>query len=277
MYVANQCVLCVHTYLCAYVLYLMYMFLFTYIASDSDDEIEMKINFDTYKDVSDAFDELFRICQKAVKVSNEEFKCIRTSCVARAKEPLKGLIMGATDKHCLFEILAYNNKYCNWLNVRFLKVIANACNNKHLQNLIENYTDVIYSKTLREVWNCIHHSSEERDRYYSELKATYADKDPDTMTVKELMENQPRLAKEIAMLIAIVEWDSVVVTWLIPTEEVYQAYLSFLTVPRQLRMDELLQFGTWMAYPPQCALQKFEKEINCGWLIFIYIHAYVCS
>ena len=127
-------------------------------------------------------------------------------CVARASEPLHGLIKCATDTHCLFEILAENNKYCNWMNVSFLEVIAVACGNKLLQSLIKNYKDVIYSKPLREVWSCIPHYSV-RDKYYSKLKVTFGDKDPDNVTVEELMKSKPQLAKEIAILIAVVQQD----------------------------------------------------------------------
>ena len=238
--------------------------IFHYLAIGNDTEVKtFEINFSAYDDVSDAFAKLFAVCQKALNVSGEEFKTIRNSCVARASEPLGGLIKSASDTHCLFEILAYNNKYCNWMNVSFLKVMAIACDNKHLQSLIENYTDVIYSKPLCEVWDCIPHYSV-RDKYYSELKATFGDKDPDNMTVKELMKNRPQLAKEIAMLIAVVQGGSLLVTWLIQTDELYQAYLSFLTVPQQSRMDELVQFGNWMAYLPENVLQKYKQEINCG-------------
>ena len=233
-----------------------------YIANASDGKT-LEINFSAHDDVSNAFAELFTVCQKVIKVSSEEFRTIRNSCVARASEPLRGLIKRAPDTPCLFEILADNNQYCNWMNVSFLKVIAIACGNKNLQSLIEKYTDVIYSKTLREVWDCIPHYSV-RDKYYSELKATFGDKDPDSMTVKELMKGKPQLAKEIAMLIAVVQCHSLLVTWLIPTDEVYQAYLSFLTIPQQSRMDELVQFGNWMAYLPKSILQKCKEEINCG-------------
>ena len=245
-----------------FIFHIIFIYLFTYI-DDGSDDTEMKVNFSAYNDVSNAFDKLFSICQKAIKISSEEFKTIRNSCVARASEPLRGLIKRAGDTHCLFETLADNNKYCNWMNVSFLKVIAIACGNENLQSLIENYTDVIYSKPLREVWSCIPHYSV-RDKYYSELKATFGDKDPDNMTVEELKKSQPQLAKKIAMLIAVVEEGSLLVTWFIPTDELYQAYLSFLTVPQQSRMDELVQFGNWMAYLPKNALQKYEKEINCG-------------
>ena len=172
---------------------------------------------------------------------------------------MRGLIKRATDTHCLFEILADNNKYCNWMNVSFLEVIAIACGNKNLQSLIENYTDVIYSKPLREVWDRIPYYSV-RDKYYSELKATFGDKDPDNMTVKELMRSKPELAKKITMPIAVIQCDSLLVTWLIPTDELYQAYLSFLTIPQQSRMDNLVQFGNRIAYLPKNILQKYEEE-----------------
>ena len=233
-----------------------------FIADDTEVKT-IEINFSAYVDVSDAFAELFAVCQKALKVSSEEFRTIRNSCVARASEPLRGLIKSASDTHCLFEIFADNHRYCNWMNVSFLKVMAIACGNKRLQSLIENYTDVIYSKPLCEVWSCIPHYSV-RHKYYSELKATFGDKDPDNMTVEELKKSRPQLAKEIAMLIAEVEEGSLLVTWLIPTDELYQAYLSFLTVPQQSRMDELVQFGNWMAYLPKNILQKYKQEINCG-------------
>ena len=149
------------------------------------------------------------------------------------------------------------------MNISFLKVMAIACGNNNLQSLIKNYTDVIYSKPLREVWSCIPHYSV-RDKYYSKLKAKFGDKDPDNMTVEELMKSKPKLAKEIAMHIAVVQCDSLLVTWFIPTDELYQAYLSFLTIPQQSRMDELVQFGNWMAYLPKNILQKYREEINCG-------------
>ena len=238
------------------------MLLLSCVDIDSDDT-EVEIDFSVHKDVSHAFDELFAICLKATNASSKEFKTIRTLCVSQTSEPLRSLIKSATNTQDLFDILAADNKYCNWMNVSFLKTIAIAIGNKQLQSLIEDYKAMIYSKTLREVWSYIPHYSV-KDKYYSELKATFGDKDPDNVTVEELMQSKPQVAKEIALLIAVVQEYSLVVTWHIPTNELYQAYLSFLTVPQQLRKDELIQFGTWTAYLPQNVLQKYNKEIKCG-------------
>ena len=123
------------TYFIMLIINFVCVYVYVHIDNGSDDK-ELKISFSAYDDVSNAFDKLFTICQKATKVSSEEFRTIRNSCVARASEPLRSLIKRATDIHCLYEILADNNKYCNWMNVSFLKVIAIACGNENLQSLI---------------------------------------------------------------------------------------------------------------------------------------------
>ena len=101
-----------------------------------------------------------------------------------------------------------------------------------------------------------------RDEYYTELKATFDDKDPDNVTVEELFKITPDLAKEIEMLIAVVQKKNLVVSWLIPTNEVYKAYLSFLAVPQQSRTDRLFEFRKWMAYLPQYVLVEEQKNFG---------------
>ena len=221
-----------------------------------------KINFEEFKNVSSAFTRLFSIFQKAISSLNDnDFQIIKTVCVAQANEPLRNLLQSASDSHHFFQVLAVNNMYCNWIRVNFLEIIAHAYANDHLVNLIANYKKVIFSKRLHEVWNSLPYYSV-RDKYYTELKATFDDKDPDSVTVEELFKITPDLAKEIEMLIAVVQKKSLVVSWLVPTNEVYEAYLSFLTVPQQSRMDRLLEFGNWMAYLPQFVLLEEQKSFG---------------
>ena len=131
-------------------------------------------------------------------------------------------------------------------------------------NIIEDYKRIVFSKSLREVWSSLPHASvkNEIDTYYSELRQKLGDRDPDNMTVEELLQSQPELTKKIAKLIAVVQEDSLLISWLIPTDEVYQAYLSFLTVPQQLRKDVFIQFRNWTAHLPQCVLQKKRKQFG---------------
>jgi len=181
--------------------------------------------------------------------------------VAQANEPLCALLQSASNSHCFFQVLANNNMYCNWIRINFLDIIAHACVNHFLVNLIKNYKKAIFSKPLSKVWSCLPHYSV-RDKFYTELKATFDDKDPDNVTVEELIKSTPVLAKEIEMFIAIVQERSLVVSWLIPTNRVYETYLSFLTVPEQSRTDQLVEFGSWLAYLPQSVLVEEQKNFG---------------
>ena len=239
--------------------------MFTFCLAN-DDSGDTEIKFGAYEDVPDAFVKLFTICQENVNVPSKKFKAFRNSIITRAGKPLRKLMEHASDTGCVFKILAENSTYCNWMNVGFLNVMAIACDNEYLQSTIRNYTNVIYSKSLREVWGYIPHHSVTRKKYYRKVMTSFRNKNPDDVTVKELLESKPKLAKKIAMHIAEIKEGSMLVTWLIPADEVYQAYLSFLTVPPQSRTGDLVQFDTWMAYLPQNVLQEYEKEINCGWL-----------
>ena len=225
-------------------------------------EDSYKINFKEIENVSSAFSTLFSVFQKVISsLSDDEFQIIKNACIAQADESLCSLLDSASNSHCLFRILAENKLYCNWIRINFLEIIAYAHVNQHLVNLIKNYKKAIFSKTLHEVWSFLPYYSV-RDKYYTELKATFDDKDPDNVTVEELFKITPDLAKEIEMLIAVVQKKSLVVSWLIPTNEVYKAYLSFLAVPQQSRTDRLFEFGKWMAYLPQYVLVEEQKNFG---------------
>ena len=127
-----------------------------------------------------------------------------------------------------------------------------------LVNLVKNYKKTIFSKPLHEIWNSFPYF-EVRHKYYTKLKATFDKKDPDKVTVEELLKMTPNLAKKIEMLIVKAQTGSLVVSWLIPTNMVYEAYLSFLTTPQKSRMDRLIEFRNWMAYLPQSVLVEERK------------------
>ena len=208
-----------------------------------------------------AFSTLFSTLQKEVKLkTDKDFKVIRTACVTRANQKLSKQIKKTEDIDSLFEFFAENKSHCNWLNVRFLEVIANAFGNSKLINLIQDYEKAIYSKTLREVWSCIPYH-EVRTEYYSKLQAKFDGKDPDDVTVEEFKRTcEPYLIRDIAMLIAIIEENSIRITWLIPTDAVYKSYLFALMMPQELRLDSYLQIGDWVVHHPLHVLQNLQKD-----------------
>ena len=171
-----------------------------FFSANDPDDTEINIDFSVYKDVLTAFNKLLNACYETARKASDsdgKFQVIRNACIARANVTLHSQLKKATNICSLFEILADNNRYCNWMNVMFLKVIAIACDSEHLRSLVQNYTDVIYSRTLREVWDCIDVSV--RDKYYSEIKSKIVSKDPNEMTVAELMNMKPYLAKDFAL------------------------------------------------------------------------------
>ena len=222
---------------------------------------EETLDFATYEDVSLAFSDLFSRFQEELNMKNgDHFKIIRNACIHRADQKVKKLIKKAGDIDGLFELFAENKPYCNWLNMRYLEVIAGASRNSKLVNLTKNYKKFIYSKTLGEVWGYIPHHKV-RSKYYSKLRTKFHGKDPDDVTVEELQKMcDPYLVGKIAERIATIERGSLKITWLIPTDIVYETYLSALMIPQQLRLDDYLQIGDWVVHHPLHVLQNLQKD-----------------
>ena len=246
---------------------LQLLYVYKYVATNLTLHISTAnaLDFTEYEDVSLAFLALFSRLQKEIK-SYEDFLVIKNACVARANQKLSREIKKTPDISSLFQVFADNKAHCNWLNIRFLEVIVTASGNSKLKEIIHKYKKVIYSKTLREVWGYIPYHTI-RTKYYSTLQAKFDGKDPDNVTVEQLIKIcEPYIVKDIAMQITIIEEGSLRITCHIPTNAVYQTYLSALIIPQELRLDSYLQIGDWIAYHPLHVLQSLLKEYcecNC--------------
>ena len=197
-------------------------------------------------------------------MDDDDFYVIKNVCVFQAKEPLRSSLRRASDSYHLFDALSEEDTYCNWIHLSFLEIIADSYVNNSLRDLIENYKQAIFTKSLREVWSSLPHSSVNNKiiNYFSEIKQKLGDRNPDNMTVQELLDSQPQLTMKIALLIGVVQDKSLLISWLIATDEVYEAYLSFLTVPKQSRKDTFIQFGNWVAHSPAYVLQEEHKKFG---------------
>ena len=226
---------------------------------------DCKVNFNLCDNVYAAFTKLITTIQKAINaLSDDDFYITKNACVLHAKEPLHSSLRDASNSRYLFEAFSENQLFCNWICLSFLEIIANSYVNDSLVNLIKDYKQAMFTKSLREVWSSLPHLSvkDKIDKYYSELKQKLDGRNPDNMTVQELLDSEPELTMKIAKLLVVVNEASLLISWLIPTDEVYQAYLSFLTVPQQSRKDSYIQFRNWIAYLPGCVLQEEQKRIG---------------
>ena len=230
------------------------------------------VNFTDFINVADAFIELLRIFTE--ELQDAKFETIRTLCLARADKRLQNEIGKTTNIHSLFALLACNPLYFNWMNVEYLQTIAVASGNKNLVQLLKSYSDTILSKTLGEIWNFIPSFNKTKTKYYSKVEARFHGTDPDDITVKDLKKFEPRFAKKIALHIMKINKGSLTITWYISAEQTYQTYLLALSIPQELREDDFLQIGTWVAYTSQSVIQEL-KRVH-GELVVCYYNAHMC-
>ena len=172
----------------------------------------------------------------------------------------KASIKKQKDVKSFFDLLSDNDLYCNWLNVSILRTIIFALDNKKLESLIDKYTAAIHSKKLGEVWDFIP-QKKIKSKYYSEVTKTFDSKNPDDMTVKELITCNEKLAYKVARLVKVVK-NCLTITSLVPTDKVYQLFLSMLTAPQESRKEDFLRIGTWVVHHPKSVLQELRIEFG---------------
>ena len=197
----------------------------------------------------------------ADELCGDKFEAIRMICLIPANKKLQNKIRKTTDVYSFFELLTCNPLHFNWMNVEYLEIIASASMNENLKGVLKNYTDVILSRTLGEIWDCIPSlQSSTKTKYYSKVRSKFQEKNPDNITVKELTEKcKPKLIKKISLYIMQVDKGSLMITWCMLAEETYQAYLSALNIPKEHREDDFLQIGVWVVHHPQFVIQELKK------------------
>ena len=219
------------------------------------------VNFTKFEnDVFRAFRKLFDVFQ--IEACSDtyvvHFPHIRRLCLCSAHENFKPLIRNVQNMESLFDLLAENKLHCNWIKIGFLEVIASR--SKILENVLKNYEAVFFSKKLQEIWAHLPHRYI-RNKYYEKLKATFDDKDPDNTTVREITEYcTSLLPTDLDDFIIELSHKCLSITWLIPSDKVYQYFLSALTVPHKSRKDDFLQIGAWVVHHPQSVLQKLKID-----------------
>ena len=209
----------------------------------------------------------------ADELDGTKFESIRAICLLRASKRLQSEISKTTNVHSLFELLACNPFYFNWMKVEYLQTIAIASGNTKLRETMKCYSDIILSKTLGQIWNSVPSFHKTKTKYYNKVRAKFHGKDPDDIKVKDLKKFEPKLAKKIALHIMQIKKGSLTIIWCIAAEETYEAYLLALSIPQESREDHFLQIGWWVAYPPQFVIQELErvygKLITCMYITTI--------
>ena len=214
------------------------------------------VEFAECKSVAEAFAAMIRIFIEELR--KDDFEAIKIICQLRASKELKNKISKITDIYKFFKLLTDNPLYFNWMNVECLSTLASG--NAKLQTVLRNYTDVILSKTLGEIWNSLPLFYKTRTKFIEKVRAEFHGENPDNVKVQGLQNRKPKLAEKIAMHIMQIDKGSLTITWCISTEEKYKAYLLGLGIPQEQRNDDFLQIGTWIVFHPQSVIRELEKS-----------------
>ena len=162
-----------------------------------NDDSSTIVNFADFENVADAFSALMKVF--ADELDGTKFESIRAICLLRASKRLQSEISKTTNVHSLFELLACNPFYFNWMKVEYLQTIAIASGNAKLRETMKCYSDIILSKTLGQIWNSVPSFHKTKTKYYNKVRAKFHGKDPDDIKVKDLKKFEPKLAKKIAL------------------------------------------------------------------------------
>ena len=225
---------------------------YIFIAGEDDD-----IDFNKYENVVLAFTSLMAVLHK--NVTESQLQIIKARCIAVTDGAFRECIKNEAETvDNFFTLLSEHTMYCNWMNIRLVEVIATASRNKKLEDLVSNYRKEIYSRTLKQVseYTPQHYT---KTKHYKEVKMKIS-KSPDNGTVGELIKYNCLFANKIASLYISITANCISITWLVPTDKVYELFLFALTIPQQSREDDFLQIGSWIVYQPQFVLQELKKK-----------------
>ena len=246
-------------------IYVLIISFYFYLAIDISNSRggETIINFAEFEnDVFRAFGKLFDIFQReACKTKyTEDFPHVKRMCLLySAHEKFKSCIEQVEDMESLFDLLAVNTLHCNWIKIRLFEAIASI--SKLLEGILKNYEAVVFSKKLKDIWE--HRPYRKiRNKYYEKLKAEFDTKDPDDTTVREITEYSFLPKTDLDDFITEMAHKCLSITWLIPSDKVYQYFLSALTLPQKSRKEDFLQIGAWVVHHPQSVLQKLKMEFG---------------
>ena len=191
------------------------------------------ISFAEFGSVSEAF--VFLTSQLMLLLATTNFSNIQRSCIEQINTPngaqlppeLVTRVKACENVTKLFEVLA-DSAYWSWVDIRLLKVMAAASGLVEAIKLISDYSKIIFSKRLIDLLPNAP-SKEVKEEYYTKI-VTKLNKNPNNMTVADLLEFQSQLEKVLLdikdgiCILEHLEGGCIEVHWYIPTNYADGAY-----------------------------------------------------
>ena len=263
------------------------------IKSEQDNIPE--VNFHT-PSVSRAFISLTSNMTKLLR--SADFYIVRRACIEQihtpigAQLPLEDVnaIKSSKNIDALFDALA-GSPYWSWIDVRLLEAMVEASNNKQADVILERYKKAVFAKKLKDVLPNAP-SKEVKEMYYSKVVSKLK-KDPDEVTVWDLLQFQKQLEKVIMdirngiCILEHLEKGCIEIHWYIPTccaDGAYQSAVKNCNFFHTIGL-QCLQIGYYpMIHDPlelRRSVAQPDTLVNCGKLnnCVCYLFNYVsfCS
>ena len=228
--------------------------------TDTKSLVISKEEFKSYNDVGKAFVALQTKMKKVLKKS--DYVDLRRACITQMHNPggaqlsqnFIEQILRTQNIDDLFDLLVCS-PYWSWIDIRILEVMVVASDNPQAVQLLNNYKDAVFSKKLIDLLPNAP-SKEVKEKYYA-IIVTKVNKDPNTMTVADLLEFQYQLEVVImdiqngVCILQHLKKGCIELYWYIPTSCVDGAYQSARIKYNQFS-DLHLQYLKIGQYPVIC-------------------------
>ena len=239
-----------------------------------------QVDFHQFSSVSRAFICLTSKMTKLLRVA--DFSIVRRACIEQINTPdgaqlTQKDVDGINESHnidVLLDILA-RSPYWSWIDVRLLETMAVSSDIKQADILLESYKKVIFTKKLKDLLPNSP-SKEIKEEYYQKV-VSKLNKDPNEVTVHDLLEFRQQLEKVIMdiknglCILEHLERGCIELYWYIPTCCIDHAYQSALQNCDQFKSIGLqhLQIGNYpVIYDPsishQFAIALPVLQVNTG-------------
>ena len=263
--------------------------------TDTKSLVISKEEFESYNDVGKAFVALQTRMSLLLKHAN--FLPVRRACIAQTRNPggaklsqdFTEQISKKQNIDDLLDLLIFS-PYWSWIDIRILEVMVVASDNPQAVQLLNNYKDVVFSKKLIDLLPNAP-SKEVKEKYY-EIVVSKVNKDPNTMTVADLLEFQYQLEVVImdiqngVCILEHLEKGCIELHWYIPTSYVHQAYKSARTRCGQFNGLHLqyLKIGHYpvihdpLAFPDLVSVPSPPVNVGklCDIILLVYVTTYCC-
>ena len=258
--------------------------------TDTKSLVISKEEFKSYNDVGKAFVALQTKMRRLLERSN--YGDLRRACITQMRNPggaklsqyFTEEIVKTQNIDDLFDLLVIS-PYWSWIDIRILEVMVVASDNLQAVQLLNNHKDVVFSKKLIDLLPNAP-SKEVKEKYYAKV-VTKVNKDPNTMTVADLLEFQYQLEVVImdiqdrVCILEHLEKGCIELHWYIPTSCVDGAYQSARVKCDQFKDLHLqyLKIGHYPAIHDPLASPNFvsapSPPVNVGKLCNIILLACV--